>query len=103
MIAAVEPALDDVLAELGAPVLVEVLDERQELLRFGASRITYQHSEQQLRARVLLIRAGRAAWGVSSSLDPEALDALRSNLEAATDSLPLPTRPSELAVHRTAL
>jgi len=101
MIAA-EPDMDAVLARLGAPALVDVLDERQELLRFGASRITYQHSEQQLRMRVLLIRAGRAVWGVTSRLDTDALDALRSNLEAATVSLPRPSRPTELAVHRAA-
>jgi predicted Zn-dependent protease len=88
VIAAVEPNMDAVLAELGAPALVEVLDERQELLRFGASRITYQHSEQQLRARIQLVRDGRAVWGVTSALDRDTVRALKAQLEDAIDSLP---------------
>jgi len=99
MIAAVEPALDDVLAELGAPALVEVLDERQELLRFGASRITYQHSDQQLRVRVLLIRAGRAVWGITGTLDSSAMGSLRARLEDVVTSLPEPVRPARLPAH----
>jgi predicted Zn-dependent protease len=99
MIADAEPALDEVLAELGAPAMVEVLDERQELLRFGASRITYQHSEQQLRVRVLLIRAGRAAWGVTSTLDLPAMRSFRAQLEDIVTSLPEPVRAARLPTH----
>jgi predicted Zn-dependent protease len=99
MIVTAAPAMDEVLDALGAPALVEVLDERQELLRFGASRITYQHSEQQLRARVMLIRDGRAAWGVTSSLEGSAIGALRTRLEATIEGLPRPTSRAGLPAH----
>ncbi len=99
MIVAAEPEMEAVLAELGAPALVEVLDERQELLRFGASRITYQHSEQQVRARVQLVRNGRAVWGIASSLEREAVSALRARLEDALAGLPEPLHPTRLPTH----
>jgi predicted Zn-dependent protease len=48
---------------------VEVLRERQELLRFGGSRITYQHSEEKL-----TLRARRGSrWVALSKLDPDEL------------------------------
>jgi len=81
-------SLARVLDILGAPAQIEVLGERQDLLRFGASRITYQHSEERLRLRVKLIRDGRAAWGTTETLEPEALRALRQRLEGLMVSLP---------------
>ena len=48
---------------------LELLRERQELLRFGESRITYQHSEEKLTVRA---RRGRA-WVTLGSLDPSLL------------------------------
>jgi predicted Zn-dependent protease len=48
---------------------VELLRERQEVLRFGGSRITYQHSEDRLTVRA---RRG-AAWVVLGRADPEQL------------------------------
>jgi predicted Zn-dependent protease len=48
---------------------VEVLQERQELLRFGNSRITYQHSEEKVTVRA---RRGDRYANVSA-LDPELL------------------------------
>lgn len=48
---------------------VELLRERQELLRFGDSRITYQHSEEKLTVRA---RRGEACVTLGSA-DPEAL------------------------------
>ncbi len=103
MIAAAEPSMEEVLAELGAPALVEVLDERQELLRFGASRITYQHSEQQRRVRVQLIRDGRTAWGVTSTLDRASVRSLRAQLESAIAVLPMPAHQVRLPRHRAPL
>jgi predicted Zn-dependent protease len=62
--------IEQLLAESGADQ-VEVLRERQELLRFGGSRITYQHSEEKLTVRA---RRGEV-WVVQSSLDPAPLRA----------------------------
>jgi predicted Zn-dependent protease len=50
---------------------VEVVEERQELLRFGGSRITYQHSEEKLTVRA---RRG-AVWVTLAAADPEVLRA----------------------------
>jgi predicted Zn-dependent protease len=50
-------------------VTVELLRERQELLRFAGSRVTYQHSEEKL-----TVREQRGdAWFVTSRPDPELL------------------------------
>src|SRR6266545_2110733 len=81
-------SLARVLDILGAPAQIEVLGERQDLLRFGASRITYQHSEERLRLRVKLIRDSRVAWGTAETLEPEALRALRYRLEGLMSCLP---------------
>jgi predicted Zn-dependent protease len=62
--------IERLLAESGAEH-VEVLRERQELLRFGGSRITYQHSEEKLTVRA---RRGHV-WASQSSLDPAPLRA----------------------------
>jgi hypothetical protein len=48
---------------------VELLRERQHVLRFGSSRITYQHSEDRLTVRA---RRG-AVWVTLSRADPDAL------------------------------
>jgi predicted Zn-dependent protease len=66
------------LLELCGADHVEVLRERQELLRFGASRITYQHSEEKLTLRA---RRGRV-WCTVGSDEPEAVRALRPRFES---------------------
>jgi predicted Zn-dependent protease len=80
--------LSRALETLGGSAFVEALAERQELLRFGGSRVTYQHSEERLLLRAKLVRAGRAAWGTAGSLEPSALRGLRSRLEEALEQFP---------------
>ena len=54
--------------DLGGPAHVELLDVRLELLRFGRSRITYQHSEERVTLREQgLPETGRAVWGTLGS------------------------------------
>jgi predicted Zn-dependent protease len=77
-----------VLEQLGAPAHVEVIDERLELLRFGGSRVTYQHSEERLTLRARLIRDGRSVWGTLATTEPEAVRAMRERLERLASSLP---------------
>src|SRR5437879_6393942 len=62
--------------------------ERQELLRFADSRVTYQHSEERILVRARIFRDGRAAWGTTSNLQPAALLALRERLEMIVGALP---------------
>jgi len=78
----------ELLELLGAPAHLEVLAERHELLRFGSSRVTYQHSEERLLVRARIVRNGRAAWGTASSLQRATLRALRQRLEAMVDAWP---------------
>jgi predicted Zn-dependent protease len=85
-----------VLEQLGAPAHVELVDERLELLRFGGSRVTYQHSEERLTLRARLIRDGRSVWGTLATTEPEAVRALRERLERLAASLP-PGDPPPLA------
>lgn len=80
--------LDRVLEELGAPAHAELIVERQELLRFGRSRLTYQHSEERVILRAKLIRDGRVVWGTLGRTEPEAVRALRERLESIATSLP---------------
>lgn len=97
---------DELLNILGAPAHLEVLSERQDLLRFGESRITYQHSEERLTLRTKLIRNSRAAWGMLGSLDCNAVAALRKRLETSIEYLPIMegnvSLPTVLEEHRTA-
>jgi predicted Zn-dependent protease len=96
-----------VLEQLGGPAHVEVVDERLELLRFGGSRLTYQHSEERLTLRARLLRDGRSVWGTLSTAEPDAVRALRGRLERLAASLPpgdvpplalpTPTRPAVTA------
>ncbi len=74
---------------LGAPAHLEVIAERQDLLRFGQSRVTYQHSEDRLTLRTKLMRDGRAAWGTIGTLDPASIATLRGRLEAFMAHLPV--------------
>jgi predicted Zn-dependent protease len=96
MIAAGAAAIRELLDELRAPARVEVIEERNELLRFGASRITNQHSEEQVRVRVQLIRDGRAAWGSVGAIDRAVVRGLQTRLEAVIGSLPPVTEPTRL-------
>ena len=80
--------LAELLDVLGPPAHLEVLAERHELLRFGSSRVTYQHSEERLLVRVRIVRNGRTAWGTTSSLRRTSLRALRDQLEAMVKALP---------------
>lgn len=66
---------------LGGDAHVEVVTERQELLRFARSAVTYQHSEERLTARIRLVRDGRSAWGLLSSLEEDGVRALAGRLE----------------------
>ena len=80
--------IEELLARSGADH-VELLQERQELLRFGGSRITYQHSEEKVTLRA---RRGRACVTLGS-LDAELLqahlkDAPRGELEPAPQIVP---------------
>jgi len=80
--------IEELLATSGADH-VELLQERQELLRFGGSRITYQHSEEKVTLRA---RRGRACVTLGS-LDAELLqarlkDAPRGKLEPAPQIAP---------------
>ena len=80
--------LSELLEMLGPPAHLEALVERQELLRFANSRVTYQHSEERILVRARIIRDGRAAWGTTSNLEPAALLALRERLEKIIGALP---------------
>ncbi len=73
---------------LGDHAHVEVIAERAELLRFGDSRITYQHSEERIRVRARLARDGRAAWASTESLAPANIAALRRRLTQTISALP---------------
>ncbi len=82
--------IQELLAASGADH-VELLQERQELLRFGGSRITYQHSEEKVTLRA---RRGRACVTLGS-IDAEALrarlkDAPRGELEPPPGIEPRP-------------
>ena len=80
--------LSELLELLGPPAHLEVLAERHELLRFGSSRVTYQHSEERLLVRARIVRNGRTAWGTASSLRRTTLRDMREQLEAIVDALP---------------
>jgi predicted Zn-dependent protease len=86
--------IEELLAGSGADE-VEVVQERQELLRFGGSRITYQHSEEKLTVRA---RRG-TAWAVLGSTDP---DALRERLGDAPPGAVEPVAGGELRTAETA-
>src|SRR4051812_14013069 len=60
--------IEELIARSGADH-VELLAERQELLRFGASRITYQHSEEKGEGRA---RRG-SLWVTLGKADGDAL------------------------------
>jgi len=62
--------IDELLERSGADH-VELLRERQELLRFGGSRLTYQHSEEKVTVRA---RRGKR-WVTFGSADAEAVKA----------------------------
>jgi len=88
-VALIRPSqLPELLELLGPPAHLEVLAERHELLRFGASRVTYQHSEERLLVRARIIRNGRTAWATTSSLHRRSLRALRARLEGMLSALP---------------
>jgi predicted Zn-dependent protease len=76
------------LKTLGPAAMLEIADERVDLLRFALSRITAQHSERRMRVRVRVQQDGRAVSGTIESLDPATVDAL-----AAKFSQALGTRP----------
>lgn len=85
------------LGSLGDHAHVEVIAERAELLRFGDSRITYQHQEERVRVRARLVRDGRAAWASTESLAPPSIAALCRRLEQTITALPRATQP-EVAI-----
>jgi predicted Zn-dependent protease len=69
-----------ILEQMGADAHVELTRERLELLRFGASRVTYQHSEERETLRVRLVADGREAWGITTDASPDGVAALRERL-----------------------
>lgn len=83
----------DALEMLGAHAHLEVLAERNELMRFAASRITYQHSEERVLVRARIVRDGRVAWGTTSSLAPADIGRLRERLEDIVRALPRGPEP----------
>jgi predicted Zn-dependent protease len=83
---------------LGDDAHVEVNAERAELLRFGGSRITYQHQEERIRVRARLVRDDRAAWATTESLSPQSITALRRRLEQTLSALPPAKQPALAAV-----
>jgi PmbA protein len=77
-----------ILDIVGGHAHVEITRQRRELLRFGASRITYQHSEESTLLSLKLVRDGRAAWGTLGSTDTDRVRALAEQLEAVVEHLP---------------
>lgn len=88
--------LERVLEQLGGAAHAELVEERLDLLRFGRSRITYQHSEDRVTLRARIIRDGRAVWGTLGTTAPAAVAALSRRLEAHARALP-PGDPAPLA------
>jgi predicted Zn-dependent protease len=84
-----------VIETLGAPAHVELVEERVELLRFGGSRLTYQHSEERVTLRARIVRDDREVWGTLGSVERAAVTGLRERLETLARALP-PGRPSAL-------
>jgi predicted Zn-dependent protease len=83
---------------------VELLRERQEVLRFGSSRITYQHSENKLTVRA---RRG-AVWVTLTRPDPEVLrrrfeDVPRGEATAPDEDGELRTAPTAFAATERAV
>lgn len=71
------------LEAFGPGTTLDITDERSELLRYAASRVTAQHSERRTRARVRINRGGRIALGTLESLDPADVRALADRLSDA--------------------
>jgi predicted Zn-dependent protease len=93
--ATVQKALDI----LGPGTKLELSYTDTGLLRYARSRVTAQHSEVRLRARVRITRNGRTAAGVLETLEPEAVADLSARLGEALETLPpgttAPCRPAE--------
>lgn len=81
-------AIERVLEVLGGPAHAELLEDRVELLRFGRSRVTYQHSEERVTLRARIIRDGRSVWGTLGSTEPAAVAEMRARLERLARSMP---------------
>lgn len=87
-----DPEIDRALDLLGPGTHLRVLNERRDLLRFGGSRITYQHSEERLTVQVRQSRGGRQAWAVGGSLSADAVLALKDRLRQILRELdPVPS------------
>ena len=83
----VEPI--DALLDRAAPdAHLERTTVRLELLRFGRSQVTYQHSEERTVLRMRLQRNGREAWGSTTDGSPKAVAELRDRLEAHARAMP---------------
>jgi predicted Zn-dependent protease len=86
--------IERLLADSGADH-VELLRERQELLRFGGSRITYQHSEEKV-----TLRARRGTrWVALGAADAEAV---RRRLDGVPRGAAGPAAAGELRAVQTA-
>jgi predicted Zn-dependent protease len=75
------------LKTFGPGTTLDITDERSELMRYAASRVTAQHSERRTRARVRINRDGRVALGTLESLDPTDVRALNDRLSDALSVL----------------
>src|SRR5579871_574265 len=84
----IESELPELLDVLGAPAHLEIIEERQEILRLAESAITYQHSEQRELVRIRIIRGERAVWATTTSHEPEKFRELRQRLESVLERLP---------------
>ena len=80
--------IERVLDVLGGAAHAELVEDRVELLRFGRSRLTYQHSEERVTLRARLIRDGRSVWGTLGSTEPAAVARMRERLERLARSMP---------------
>jgi len=95
--AALEPdRIAAVVDMFGAGTSVQAELDRQDVTRFGASRIVYQHAEERLRLRICCRRGDREGWVLAESLDLDALAGLRDRMTAALSVLP-PSGPVEMA------
>jgi predicted Zn-dependent protease len=72
------------LKAFGPGTTLDITDERSELTRYAASRVTAQHSERRTRTRVRINRDGRVVLGTLESLEEADVRALADRL---TDAL----------------
>lgn len=80
-------AVAQALKIFGSGAHIDVSDETIGLLRYANSRVTAQHGEQRLRARIRLERDGKVVYGSLDTLEAEAVQALASTMTTALTDL----------------